>query len=318
MIHLEEFRKIIIITQKTWLDQLIERFNTKEQAKFYLEHQGTDFNNYQLSHDRYYSSLRSVKQGIPKNQKFQIIEKSFLPNFLFNKDDLVVVLGRDGLVVNTAKYLDNQPILSLNPDKSRIDGILLPFEFSEFREQLSLIKSGSASFKYISLAKASLNTGQSLIGVNDIFIGHQSHQSARYKIRFRGLEEDHSSSGIIISTGLGSTGWYKSIITGALGISNGFRSLNMEPISEPEFTFPWDSKFLHFCVREPWSSKISGSNIIYGRINTDETLEVESYMPERGTIFSDGIETDYLEFRSGTVAKIKLAGKKVKIVTRNN
>ncbi len=311
---MEEIGKIIVVTQKTWLDQLIERFNTKEQAKFYLEHQGINFSDYQDSHDVYHSSLREVRHSIPKTQKYQVIDKSFLPNFLFNKDDLVVVLGRDGLVVNTAKYLDRQPILALNPDKTRIEGILLPFEASEFRQQLNLLQSGDASFYQISLAEASLNTKQSIIGVNDIFIGHKSHQSARYVIRFRDFEEQHSSSGIIVSTGLGSTGWYKSIITGALGIANSFRSLDLEPLLEHEFTSPWDSSYLHFCVREPWSSKISGSNVIYGRINSNETLEVESQMPERGVIFSDGIEKDFVEFRSGTVARIFLSERKTTIV----
>ncbi len=314
---MEEIGKIIIVTQKTWLDQLIERFNTKEQAKFYLEHQGINFSDYQNSHDVYHSSLKDVKRSIPKNQKYQVIDKSFLPNFLFNKDNLVVVLGRDGLVVNTAKYLEEQPILALNPDKSRIEGILLPFEASEFKQQLDMIKRGDASFNQITLAEASLNTGQSIIGVNDIFIGHQSHQSARYVIRFRDFEEQHSSSGIIVSTGLGSTGWYKSIITGALGIANSFRSLDMEPLLEHEFKSPWDSNYLHFCVREPWSSKISGSNVIYGRINSNDTLEVESQMPEQGIIFSDGIEKDFLEFRSGTIARIFLSEKKTTIVVKS-
>ncbi|NHJ01752.1 MAG: sugar kinase [Candidatus Heimdallarchaeota archaeon] len=313
---MDEYGKIVIVTQKTWLDLLIERFNTKEQARFYLEHQGISFTEYQNSNDVYYYSLRQLKQAIPRNQKFQVIEKAFLPNFLFNRNDLIVVLGRDGLVVNTAKYLDQQPIIAINPDISRIEGILLPFDASEFEQQLNRLNSGNASFTHISLAEAKLNTGQVLIGVNDIFIGHQSHQSARYVIKFRDLEEQHSSSGVIVSTGLGSTGWYKSIVTGAIGIVNGFRSAQMDPLNEWEFTSRWDANFLHFCVREPWSSKISGSNIIYGRINTNETLRIESQMPERGVIFSDGIEEDYLEFQSGAVAHIGLSDKKVKMVVK--
>jgi len=313
---MEEFGKIIIITQKTWLDQLIERYNTKEQAKFYLEYQGVNFSEYQLSNDIYYAAFREIKKSIPKNQKYQVIDKLFLPNFLFNNNDLVVVLGRDGLVVNTAKYLNGQPILAINPDKSRIEGILLPFEVSEFKNQLTLLKDGNASFSHISLAEARLNTNQSLIGVNDIFIGHKTHQSARYIIRFRDQEEKHSSSGIIISTGLGSTGWYKSILTGALGVANGFRSLDLDPLTENEYLSSWYSDTLHFCVREPWSSKVSGSKIIYGKIDPNEFLEIESQMPERGVIFSDGIEEDYLEFRSGTIAKIFLAKKKIKIVVK--
>ncbi|MHA1990640.1 MAG: sugar kinase [Candidatus Hodarchaeales archaeon] len=311
-----DFGKIVIIIQKTWLDELIERFNTKEQAKFYLEHQGINFTDYQLDHNAYYTSLHQLKRYLHSNQKFQIINKSFLPNFLFNTDDLIVVLGRDGLVVNTAKYLDGQPILALNPDKKRIEGILLPFDVSDFKEQLNIIKGNEESTQQITLAGAQLNTTQTLIGVNDLFIGHHSHQSARYIIRHKGSEERHSSSGIIISTGLGSTGWYKSIITGALGIANHFQSSKENLLTDNDFITSWDVDYLRFCVREPWVSKISGSNVIYGQIDKNNVLEVESQMPEQGVIFSDGVESDYLSFNSGTIARIGIAEKKVNIIVR--
>ena len=37
-------------------------------------------------------------------------------------------------------------------------------------------------------------------------------------------------------------------------------------------------------------------------------------MPERGVIFSDGIEDDFLEFNSGTQAEIKIAEKTGQLV----
>ena len=37
----------IIIKNKTRLETLIERFNTKAQAKFYIESLGGDFNDYE-------------------------------------------------------------------------------------------------------------------------------------------------------------------------------------------------------------------------------------------------------------------------------
>ena len=39
----------------------------------------------------------------------------------------VVTLGQDGLVANTAKYVGAQPIVAVNPEPGRFDGILLPF-----------------------------------------------------------------------------------------------------------------------------------------------------------------------------------------------
>jgi hypothetical protein len=43
-------------------------------------------------------------------------------------------------------------------------------------------------------------------------------------------------------------------------------------------------------------------------------MRLISQMPENGVIFSDGIESDYLEFNSGTLAEIGIAEKKGQLV----
>ncbi|MHA1127127.1 MAG: sugar kinase, partial [Candidatus Heimdallarchaeota archaeon] len=116
---------------KTWLEELIEKFNTKSQAKFYIEHMGSSFEDYEDAHKNYHDSLDKLKKNIPKEYKRQIIEKSFLPNFLFGPKDLVIVIGQDGLVINTAKYLDDQLIVAVNPDPKRFDGVLIPFDVDD-------------------------------------------------------------------------------------------------------------------------------------------------------------------------------------------
>ena len=66
---------------------------------------------------------------MPRGIRIQWIERAFLPTFTFGALDVVVVLGQDGLVVNAAKYLDGQPVIALNPDPERVDGVLLPFGY---------------------------------------------------------------------------------------------------------------------------------------------------------------------------------------------
>ena len=109
-----------------------------------------------------------------------------------------------------------------------------------------------------------------------------------------------------MSTGLGSTGWLKSILAGAAGISRacGVRSA----LSVPK-DFSWESEALYFTVREPYPSISTGADIVFGKIGQDSTLEIVSYMPQNGVIFSDGVEQDYLQFNSGATAKISLAEK---------
>ncbi len=43
-----EFESVIIIRDKTRLEQLIERFNSKAQAKFYIKSSGGDFDFFEL------------------------------------------------------------------------------------------------------------------------------------------------------------------------------------------------------------------------------------------------------------------------------
>ena len=314
---MEDIEKIVIITKKTQLEGLIEKFNTKAQAKFYINQMGGDFTYYEESDREYHQSLTWLKKVIPSKYKTQVVDHDFLPNFLFNRDDLVIVIGPDGLVVNTAKYLDNQYIFAVNPDPLRIDGVLLPFRVEDLRSQLNTMEEGDFKHIKITMAQAKLNDGQSIYGVNDLFIGHRSHMSARYNIEFNGESEDQSSSGIIVSTGCGSTGWFKSVVTGAVGITKQFRTDYNQPLPmENEYRFNWDARYLYFSVREPWISKTTSANIIFDQIWEYQNLKIESNMPDGGVIFSDGIENDFLNFNSGRIAEIGVADKTANLLVK--
>jgi NAD kinase len=308
------FDKLVIVTQKTALEELVERFNTVEQARFYIEHMGGDFAEYTNAHQTYLTAMEYVKGGIPKGLRHQMIDRSFLPTFLFGDNDMVACLGRDGLVVNTAKYLQDQPLIGLNPDSQRIDGILLPFYASSASFILPRITSGQFKTKSITMAQATLNDGQTQFAVNDLFIGPKSHTSARYTLEFAGKTESQSSSGIIVSTGAGSTGWFRSILVGSLGVVGAFApKKDLSAVAEA-YRFDSDARMLYFSVREPFISKTSSCEMIFGKITEDEVLKITSQMPKGGVIFSDGIESDFLEFNSGAVATIMVAKKKIHLV----
>jgi NAD kinase len=306
--------KVVVVTKKTALEELVERFNTREQARFYLEHMGVAFEPYLAAHDAYQRAVVTLREGLPRGARSQWIERSFLPTFLFGAQDLVVTLGPDGLVVNAAKYLSAQPLLAFNPDPERIDGILLPFRVAQAHATLGPVLRGEHTLKKISMARAELNDGQRLDAVNDLFIGARTHVSARYRLRFRDRAEDQSSSGIIISTGAGSTGWFRSILTGAAGVVEGFsRAAEVRAVKD-KYRFDWEADYLYFSVREPFVSKVSAAGLVFGRIPAAEQLELVSAMPQNGVIFSDGVEADYLQFNSGVIARIGLADKKVHLI----
>jgi hypothetical protein len=165
----------------------------------------------------------------------------------------------------------------------------------------------------VTMARASLNNGQNLYAVNDLFIGPRSHTSARYVIRTGKASEAQSSSGVIVSTGMGATGWLKSLLTGASAIAGG--SVQRVGFYERTVTgFKWESDYLFYTVREPFPTRTTGASLVFGRVTPETPLNMESRMAENGVIFSDGVEKDFLEFNSGTQATIGIAEKKGMLV----
>ncbi len=319
--------KIILVIRPTRLAELVARFNTVSQARFYVEHQGADFSDYQREDEAYHQALAATQAVLAQFGRVQLVNRSFLPNFIFGPQDLIVTLGQDGLVANTLKYLSGQPVVGVNPDPGRWDGRLLPFQVRDLAKLMPEALLHKRPTRSVSMAKAALNNGQTMYAVNDLFVGPKSHGSARYRLSWGAASEMQSSSGVIVSTGLGSSGWLKSLITGATAIAH---SASTILVSSPNAAgpaahiapkaanksnaslnvateFAWEAPHLIFTVREPFPTRTTGASLVLGRITRNMPLRLESQMAEHGVIFSDGLEQDYLEFNSGTHALITLA-----------
>lgn len=114
-----EMNKIILVTRKTRLAELIRKYNTPSQAKFYLEHLGADFSDYIKEDETYSNAVRTAARTAEKYARLQQIDRDFLPNMIFGDRDIVIAIGQDGLVANTLKYLNGQPLIGVNPDPDR-------------------------------------------------------------------------------------------------------------------------------------------------------------------------------------------------------
>lgn len=303
------FEKIVIVTRKTRLQELVERFNTKGQARFYIEQAGGNFSDYQLEDDEYRRSFEQLSCSLDQGLKRQVIDRDFLPTFTFLPQDMIVTLGQDGLVANTAKYVKGQPIIAVNPSPRIFDGILLPFLPSGAGGAVQRLMEGRALVRAVTMAEVSLNDGQKLLAFNDLFLGPKTHVSARYRIVWHGRTEPQSSSGVLISTGAGSTGWLSSVFNMAQGVAALAGGRMGAPVH-----MEWQDPRLVFVVREPFLSRHSQAKIVAGMIERDETLVLESLMPVGGVIFSDGVESDFLHFNSGSTATVRASGHKAHLV----
>ena len=304
-------RKIVLVTRKTRLEEMIVRHHTAAHAKFYVEHLGADFSDYEREHHTYVAARTIVVAVLARHGRYQAIDRSYLPNFMFGRDDLVIALGQDGLVANTMKYLDGHALVGVNPDAARHDGLLLPFQPSDMDKLLPELVEDRRTFKEVTMAVVTLSDRQTLYAVNDFFIGPRTHTSARYEITQGNRTEVQSSSGIIVSTGLGSTAWMRSVITGSSAIVNAHLKNKLDLDYRP---LPWNADHLQFAVREPFPSKTSQTDLAYGQIARGHQLCLRSLMPDNGIIFSDGIETDSLAFNAGTSAEISVADKVGKLI----
>jgi len=300
----------IIVKNKTRLESLIERFNTKAQAKFYIERLGGNFEDYEAEHEMFHISLTSLQTRLSKVIKYKLLDRSFMPSFIFSEKNVIIVIGQDGLVANTAKYSKGIPIVAVNPDQGRYDGVLLPFDSGDFIGGVEGVITSQYNSKTIRFAEAKLNDGQRLLAFNDLFIGASSHVSSRYRIIFNEKNEEQSSSGLIVSTVAGSTGWLSSVFNMAYGVAGMFEK-NLK-LKRPKLK---DDELL-FAVREPFQSIRTQIGITAGLIKNKHSLTIESLMPTGGVIFSDGVEADFIKFNSGSIATIGLANETANLVTK--
>ena len=303
--------KVVLIKRRTRYEELKRRYNTVEQARFYIEHLGADFSDYEREDRVYNEALENVRRLVRPYARLQEIDREYLPNMIFGAQDIVIAVGQDGLVANAMKYLDGQPLMGVNPDPARWDGVLLPFESGDLQKALPKVIDGDYSVKDVTMGKVESRDGQVLYAVNDFFVGIQNHTSARYHINYKNKTENQSSSGIIISTGFGMTGWHKSVMAQFRAMAKAF---NLGNVAEPGYD--WADRSLTFQVREPYPSRFTQAELVYGQISEGESLVLTSDMSENGVVFSDGVLEDTIEFNAGMQIKIGVADRIGRLVTK--
>lgn len=270
-----------------------------------------DESEYESEDAVYQRTVRQLMSELELGFPVKKIDRSFLANFDFGRCVLVVVIGQDGLVANTAKYVGDLPIVAINPDPARNDGVLLPFAVEEARSVVRRVLDRKSRSREVTLAEVSTNDGQRMLAFNDFYVGCASHVSARYTIEADLQSESQSSSGVLVSTGAGSTGWMSSLFNMAGGFCR-FTRVHEPPV----VTMKWEDRQLLWAVREPFRSRHSSAELVAGFLPEGNELVIGSQMPAGGVIFSDGVEADYLEFNSGSIARFTVSKQRARLVVR--
>jgi hypothetical protein len=288
--------RAVLVERPTEYSELLARHGTREQARFFLHARDRTLEEVEGRHRALAAARATVLAAIPADWRRAAVLRPELDRFLFEPDDVIVVLGQDGLVANVAKYLAGQPVIGLNLEP----GVLVPHLPAAAADLLADVAAGRAALQHRTMAAARLDDGQVLVALNEVFIGHASHQSARYTLGLGERTERQSSSGLIVSTGTGATGWAASI--------------HRERHSGLALPAPEDDR-LAFFVREPWPSAWTGTSLDEGELGAGAALSVQSEMNDGGVVFGDGIEGDRLELDWGRRVEVGVAASKLQLVS---
>lgn len=299
--------RVVIVHRRTPVDELLEAHGTYGQAEFFLGSRGESIAEYAAASGRVQAALDEVRSSVPRAVAQVSVERRDIPTFLFRPTDVVIVCGPDGLFVNLATHLDGQPVLAVNPDPARVDGVIMSHSPGAVSRKLAQVAAGAFTVQGVTLARASLNDGRVLYAANDFLIGRADQASARYVVRWGGREERQSSSGILVSTGLGCSGWRKSILTMAAALAG------TKPPTTPTRE-QWSQPSLPFIVREAFATGYTGAKLHGGEVRRGRELVVTSEMPEGGAITVDGLTSQAASFNSGAVVTVAVADRAVSLI----
>lgn len=292
--------RAVVIHRRTELEELVARHGTRQQAAFFLRTRGRSLEEVEARHASQQDALTTVAGAIPLDWRRGRVERGDFGRFLFGTEDVVVAVGQDGLVANVAKYLHGQPVVGVNPEPGRNPGVLVahaPVAVAGLLAGLSEPEE-AVRVQFRTMVQAVTDDGQALLALNEIYLGHPSHQSARYRIQPPGEGgERQSSSGILVGTGTGSTGWC--------------RSVWLARRSTLDLPAPEEGRLCWF-VREAWPSPATGTALTEGMLGPDQSLQVvaESDL----VVFGDGIESDAVSLGWGQGVTVSIAGRPLRLV----
>jgi len=291
--------RVVVVSRRSELDELLARHGTRGAAAYFLRQRGRDLSEVAARHATLQQALTAVGAAIPADWRRGHVDRDDLPRFLFGAEDIVVAVGQDGLVANVAKYLSGQPVIGVDPEPGRNAGVLVRFGADATARILPAAAAGDAPVQVRTMVHATLDDGQELVGLNEVYVGHATHQSARYVVStMDGRRERQSSSGVVIGTGTGATGWCASIV---------HERASSPPLPEP------DEAALCWFVREAWPSPATGVSLTAGRLAEGERLELVSES-ERLVVFADGVEPDHLPMAWGQRVSIEVAAQRLRMV----
>ena len=288
--------RAVLVHRRSEYEELVARHATARQVEFFLAQRGRSITDVRSATSCCARRCTRSRRSSPPRGGAGEVERSDLSRFAFAPEDVVLVVGQDGLVANVAKYVDGQPVVGFDPEPSRNPGVLVPHPPSS--AGAAIVRAVRGSWLELTMVEAVSDSGEALRALNEVYVGQSGHQSARYELSSGGGREAQSSSGLLVGTGTGGTGW--------------LRSAWLE--RQSTLALPArDAPTLAWFVREAWPSPATGTSLTEGLLRRGETLEIVS-ASDRLVCFGDGIENDALALSWGQRLTVAVSDATLRLV----
>lgn len=291
--------KILIAVKRSKWERDIFYYGSEDAVRQIYELQNHALDRVFLSHERQIASRRKLKEAVPEAR---LVFREDLPRTDFHSYDLALSLGGDNHFVYVAQFIANRALGGINSDPETSTGTLLPFDSESFADAFSNRTSDAfrteswtgIECEIIYPGGQKLPTGRAIseISVRNSFPDHMS----RYLVqKENSAPEEQKSSGLLLATGAGSTGWFYNSVPSEL---------------KAESVFPKNSEFFRFAARE---CRLSDYRYGYGEIRKGETIEIISEMD--GNITLDSDERRTFAFPPGCRARFSCSAAPLEVLT---
>ncbi|MEK6933919.1 MAG: hypothetical protein AABW75_03525 [Nanoarchaeota archaeon] len=289
-------KRILLVPKLTKVEWDMKRLNLTEQelVKFY-EKEGLNLERIFSSHKKQKESLEIIKKLLSRADH---IDRDSLNKENISDYDIVISFGGDNHFQFVSHFIYDKPVLGINSDPERSEGALTNVSTGEFGKIYETLLRDNFEIKEWTRLKVEIDDKEiNELAISEIFIGEKERfNMSRHIIKFNGGVEEQKGSGLLISTGAGSSGWYNSASRYLFPDGN---------------SFPKTSREARFILTEPYRGRLSPLNLINGRIKENEEIEIISLSDSSPFISIDSLKL--IKLREGARIKIRI-GKPLRVI----
>lgn len=299
----------VICVKRTKWQRDLERYGDQDFLKRIYDLQNHAYLKVYTSHERQIQNLQLLQRQLPEAR---FIYREDLVSFEPAAGQILVSLGGDNHFVYCARFAGSEPILAINSDPVTSTGSLLHFDTAKFLKSLGRSENTSLplnpeieAMERWSMLEAELHYPDGRIVstgpcISEISIRNAFPDAMSRYVLFTGDEqpEEQKSSGLLIATGAGSTGWFRNCLPPAIQRT-------------AHATFGREENLFRIVAREPGYKAGKKYRFRYRSLSNEE-LHVISEMDGEFTV--DAHEERRFPFPPATLAKIRLSKQTLDVV----